>query len=527
MKKTVIVLATLTAMLSTVSCLKENGSETVKYTPMTFCAESKGMNTESSKAEMAYRYDLLWQENDEILVKNASERAVFKLVSEPGTTKGTFHCENSPFKAGDEVEAYYPQSIDNGTGLYWPDTLVNNQTVPMYCKKTLSANENETFNFTSLGAVIQLVFNTTQDDITLRFIDIRDTSKTMSGHFYVDTVGKAVITDTDKIGVTLDLGESGVALGRGANFFNIPVPAGDYRDLILIFTTTDNRQCVFKNGKLNVGHNTVGRLSLTGRYFKPITLPGVFSIGENKKIRFSKGNLYARYHSRRNAWIWDFYHEQYSSNSLNAKCKNEQRYPSENDDETDLFCWGYGEWSTDPVDVTYITNDQFRDWAEALPKSKGSWRTLTTDEWCYMLAYDKKDSIFIKESPRYDLSKKFCTVCGIENCVVIAPDDWDKDANPLQNEYSTTSSPMTWKQAEDAGLVCLPSAGYRTYKDKRICAIGTEVYCWSITPDPKQQSDFYNSFCLSRTYLYGGSFMPQSSSDRRMGRSVRLVTDVE
>ncbi|MCQ2184053.1 MAG: hypothetical protein MJY62_01415, partial [Bacteroidales bacterium] len=180
MKKTSIIFAILAAMISAVSCQKENGSDTGKYTPMTFYAESKGINTTSSKAEMAYRYDIFWQENDEILVKNASESAVFKLVSEPGTTKGTFHCENSPFKAGDEVEAYYPQSIDNRTGLYWPDTLSNNQVSPMYCKKTLSSNENETFNFTSLGSVIQLVFNTTQDDITLRFIDIRDTSKTMS-----------------------------------------------------------------------------------------------------------------------------------------------------------------------------------------------------------------------------------------------------------------------------------------------------------------------------------------------------------
>ncbi len=526
MKKTVIVLATLTVMLSAVSCLKENGPETVKYTPMTFCAESERMNTTSSKAEMAYRYDLLWQENDEILVKNASESAIFELVSEPGTTKGTFHCENSPFKAGDEVEAYYPQSIDTGTGLYWPDTLANNQTVPMYCKKTLSSKENETFSFGSLGSMLQIVFNTTEDDITLRFIDIKDGSKTMSGYFEVED-GKAVITDTDKIGITVDLGESGVALGRGANFFNIPVPAGDYRDLILIFTTTDNRQCIFKNGKLNIEHNTVGRLSLTGRNFKPLALPGVFSIGENKKVRFSKGNLHTKYHSRRKAWIWDFYHEQYSSNSLNAKCEFEQRYPEENDDEIDLFCWGYGDWSTDPMDSTYITYDQFRDWSEALPESKGSWRTLTSDEWCYLCAWDTVDSCFVQGLPRSGLVRTFCTVCGIENCVVIAPDDWDKDANPLQKEYSTTSSPMTWKQAEDAGLVCLPAAGYRTYKDKRICAVGAEVYCWSITPDPKQQSDHNNSFCLGRTFLFGGSFMAQTSSDRRMGRSVRLVTDIE
>ena len=522
MKKVVIVLAVLTAMLTTVSCLKENGSETVKYAPMTFCAESEEMNTTPSKAEMAYRYDLLWQENDEILVKNASESAVFKLVSEPGTTKGTFHCENSPFKAGDEVEAYYPQSIDNGTGLYWPDTLANNQTVPMYCKKTLSANENETFNFTSLGAVIQLVFNTTQDDITLRFIDIRDTSKTMSGYFYVDTVGKAVITDTDKIGITVDLGKSGVALGRGANFFNIPVPAGDYQALTIIFTTTDNRQCIFKNGKLNIVHNTVGRLSLTGRNFKPLALPGVFSIGENKKVRFSKGNLYTRYHSRRNAWIWDFYHEQYSSNSLNAKCEFEQRYPEKDDDEIDLFCWGYGDWSTDPVDSTYITHDQFRDWGEAIPESKGSWRTLTSDEWCYLCAWDKVDSAFVQGSPRSGLVKTSCNVCGNKNCIVIAPDDF-KGKGEIQSSYDAAS----WSAAEAAGFVCLPAAGYRTYKDKRICAVGTEVYCWSVTPDPKHQSDFYNSFCLGRTFLFGGSFMAQSSSDRRMGRSVRLVTDIE
>ena len=103
MKKTAIALAILTATLSVVSCLKEKDPKSGKYAPMTFCAESEEMNTTPSKAEMAYRYDLLWQENDEILVKNASESAVFKLVSEPGTTKGTFHCENSPFKAGDEV----------------------------------------------------------------------------------------------------------------------------------------------------------------------------------------------------------------------------------------------------------------------------------------------------------------------------------------------------------------------------------------------------------------------------------------
>ena len=91
------------------------------------------------------------------------------------------NCESSPFRAGDEVEAYYPQSLVRETKLYWPDTLANNQTVPMYCKKTLSGAEKEQMDFSSLGSILQIVFNTTQDDITLRFIDIR-TSPSSSPH---------------------------------------------------------------------------------------------------------------------------------------------------------------------------------------------------------------------------------------------------------------------------------------------------------------------------------------------------------
>ncbi|MCQ2176602.1 MAG: hypothetical protein MJY41_01530 [Bacteroidales bacterium] len=519
MKKTLIVLATLTAMLSAVSCRKENGPEPGKYAPMTFCAESEEMNMPPTKAEMAYRYDLLWQENDEILVKNASESAVFELVSGVGTTKGTFYCENSPFKAGDEVEAYYPQSIVRGTNLYWPDTLANNQIVPMYCKKTLSSKENETFSFGSLGSILQIVFNTTQDDVNLRFIDISDTSKTMSGYFKVED-GKAVITDTDKIGITVDLGESGVALGKGVHFFNVPVPAGDYQALTLIFTTTDGAQCIFKNGKLNIVHNTVGRLSLTGKKFKPLALPGVFSVGENKRIRFSKGNLYTKYHSRRNDWRWDFYNEQHGFNSIKCEPGSDYRFPKEDDEEIDMFCWGYGDWSTNPVDITSITPEQFRDWGEAIPESKGSWRTLSAEEWCYLFAYNPTDTSYIKESPRYELFKRHCTVCGKEECIVLAPDDFKGE---IQSSYDAAS----WSAAEAAGFVCLVAAGYRTDTYVRIIGVGNELYYWSSTDNPVEQSGFWDSFCVGAMHIWGGSLIVKMTSHRTMGRSVRLVTDVE
>ena len=70
--------------------------------------------------------------------------------------------------------------------------------------------------------------------------------------------------------------------------------------------------------------------------------------------------------------------------------------------------------------------------------------------------------------------------------------------------------------------ISLKELAYETSK-----CVGTEIYSWSISSDLKQQSDHYYLFSVSRTYLYGGSFLAQTSSDRRMGRSVCLVTDIE
>ena len=269
MKKKAIVLLAFTAALTAVSCQKEAVKE-AETTPMgegmTISAVSEGIGAET-KVEMAYKYDLLWQKDDEILVKKGTTEAIFKLQSGEKTTTGTFTCQSSPFQAGDEVDAYYPKSIVSEGNPVWPATMTDNQTVPMYCKKTLSSTENQTFNFASLGSVLQLTFSTTSSDIVLKSIEVK-ADEAMSGAFTIEN-GQAKVSqpEGDKPGITLDLGEEGVKVGVTAKKFNIAVPAGEYNNLTITFIAKDGQKCIIHATKpQSIEYNTVNTLAISGEF---------------------------------------------------------------------------------------------------------------------------------------------------------------------------------------------------------------------------------------------------------------------
>ena len=80
----------------------------------------------------------------------------------------------------------------------------------------------------------------------------------------------------------------------------------------------------------------------------------------------------------------------------------------------------------------------------------GKFRTLSAGEWTYILSTRENAANLLVED---------VTVCGVEHCLVIAPDaclnsyDFDK----TKKSYDAAD----WATAEAAGLVCLPPAGYR------------------------------------------------------------------
>ena len=290
MKKTAIASVAFAVALFSTSCQKEATLEQRTSGPMTISAVAEGLGT-PTKTEMIFKYDIAWSQNDKIyVVDGQGNHDTFTLQNGAGTTKGTFK-QDGTISLNDKVQAYYPATMLEGGSPVWPASQTNDQTIPMYCKKTLSGTTEESMDFSSLGSVLQIVFNTTQENVTLKSIEIKDGSATLSGAFTVDTDGKAVITATDKAGITLDLG-TGVALGKAANYFNIAIPAGDYQDLTLIFTTDNGRKCTMTGGKVNISRNTVGRLTLTGEKFEILPVESVgldkstaeLHVGENATL---------------------------------------------------------------------------------------------------------------------------------------------------------------------------------------------------------------------------------------------------
>lgn len=117
MKKKAIVLLVFAAALMAVSCQKEAMKE-AETTPtgegMTISAVTEGIGA-AAKADLAYKYDVIWKMGDEICVRNSQKSVRFTLVAGEETTKGTFSSTGGDILG--EVEGFYPASVAN---LIWP-----------------------------------------------------------------------------------------------------------------------------------------------------------------------------------------------------------------------------------------------------------------------------------------------------------------------------------------------------------------------------------------------------------------------
>ena len=269
---------------------------------------------------------------------------------------------------------------------------------------------------------------------------------------------------------------------------------------------------------------------------------GLFSVSESLQVYFSQGNL--QYQASTDTWRfaenqWDYVGTQNPSNGYaggTVSGSDNSNISSYYSGWIDLFGWGtsgyfhgancYQPWSTSCTNSDYYAYGFFNynlndsngiaDWGYN-PISNGGnqenlWRTLTIDEWEYVL--------FTR-----------ITISGIRyakanvndvNGVILLPDDWDANYYNLSNANSSnadfSSNVITvsqWNLLEQAGAVFLPIAGSR---------FGIWVYetgfgeYWSATCDG-------SGACL--VVIYDSYFYTASLSDRYPGLSVRLVRSVQ
>ena len=208
----------------------------------------------------------------------------------------------------------------------------------------------------------------------------------------------------------------------------------------------------------------------------------LFSVSENRQVRFSRGNL--QYRASTNTW-------RFAEHQWDVVGGGNNNISSTYDGWIDLFGWGTSGWesgavayqpySTSVENGDYypggvfnndLTGDYARaDWGVYNPISNGGnqagmWRTLTADEWVYLL--NTRPASTLGDVPNARWAKAM--VDGWAGSIIF-PDSFTLPAgfnvpnniNAVDgwfpaNQYSLEQ----WAAMEAAGAVFLPAAGVRT-----------------------------------------------------------------
>ena len=308
--------------------------------------------------------------------------------------------------------------------------------------------------------MLQIVFNTEQAGVTLKSITLKDGTNPLSGTFTVDEDGKAeMATNTDAPGITLDLGETGKALGKGANFFNIAVPAGIYSNLSITFTATDNNACTFVNGSATLTHNTVGRLVLTGKEFKSTFCTGEEAAEAIGKVRWVQ--------------LWDG-GPKFAEFNVGVTDGKEESFGG-------YYCWGSS--------INKDSNYAYKSGTDALTGTDDTATNLWGSNW------------------RMPTQEELAALLNQENCICT----W------TENYKGTGINGLlcTGKDAYSSNRVFLPAAGH--YYNGRVLDRGGLGYYWSSTPYPYDDNIHADHLRFNSDDLYVSFY------HRVFGISVRAV----
>ena len=256
-----------------------------------------------------------------------------------------------------------------------------------------------------------------------------------------------------------------------------------------------------------------------------------FSVAEGKQVYFSQGNLqfnamqgtHACADGTTQQGTWRFAENQYDMIG-----EDNTNISSSYNGWIDLFGWGTSGYNGKTPYMTSSVNSDYGDGENDIAGTNydwgvynaisnggnqiGQWRTLTGDEWYYL----------IMERPDESNKRGGASVNGV-NGLILLPDYWTmpdgltfnsgRNSNYALNTYSTSD----WSKMEANGAVFLPAAGYRSGND--VGSVETNGGYWS-------------SSIISDDYAYSAGYGPTIAGAVEndylyAGLSVRLVQNVE
>ena len=255
-----------------------------------------------------------------------------------------------------------------------------------------------------------------------------------------------------------------------------------------------------------------------------------FSVSATKQVYFSKGNL--QYQASTNTW-------RFAENQYDIVGSDNANISSSNTGWIDLFGWAtsgyngmnpymtsstpsdYGDGSSDIAGTNY-------DWGVNNAISNGGneaglWRTLTIEEWKYLLESRPNASSLVATA----------SIDGVITGLIILPDDstvpvelsftagiYSLEADRVSNKFTSTQ----WKEYEKKGAIFLPVSGQRvgtTYSEGN----GYNTICgeyWSSTINT--EADDKSAFRLEFANYFSST---ANSTECNYGYAVRLVQDAE
>ena len=231
-------------------------------------------------------------------------------------------------------------------------------------------------------------------------------------------------------------------------------------------------------------------------------LSGKFTINAGgDQVAFSKGNLQATTTDLGANWTWGFAANQWNYLGIavaNSKI-NGNGTVSENG-TVDLFGWStaatyYG------INNSYKAVDYIGDFVDWGPNMGAGWRTLTKDEWNYLIENNTKGRATVNDKNGY----------------IFLPNDWSGPAFTPDPDNFTTNvySGDDWTAMEDAGAVFLPSGPARNGTSALIAM--DAKYCSS--------TSLNNDSSYVFTIYYNQSQSACTGTNRAYGCMVRLVSE--
>lgn len=299
----------------------------------------------------------------------------------------------------------------------------------------------------------------------------------------------------------------------GTQYFNIQKLSGDQSYFYIALPPVTDKKVSFLAKDVNgntYGYSKSGVTFEAGKYYQStLKMMGAFSVGADKRVCFSQGNL------QYDGSTWKFAENQWGILDYNNTLNTSSKYP------IDLFTWGnttLGEQdymgtgydtSSSTLNNTKAQGTAGSDWGYNAISNGGNknsqWRTLTISEWQYLLTERTVNGgKGVNHSYTVDQS-----INGIKG-LVIYPDGYKGDM------YSGSN----WDTFEHNGCVFLPAGGYR--KGQNVYS-RTSGYYWSADPLNGTYAS-YMSFENSNNPSFPTTTTGEVNKD--LGYSVRLVRDL-